>query len=65
MDMVKVDALRSNAGDFEEKVLATSEAYKDLDWWETSLCLAFKCISDPNQEVTMQSEASPLGWGIV
>jgi hypothetical protein len=59
----KTKALRQKKGDFEATMSYSPDAKADLHWWVSNAPTAAKHVLMPSPNLTIQSDASMLGWG--
>ena len=62
LEQDKTQALRQPKGDFEA-TMTYSETRSDLNWWVKNVPVMCKPILLPSPDLTIQSDASLLGWG--
>jgi hypothetical protein len=65
LEKLKSNTLKSNRGNFEAHVELTKEARIELNWWLLNIKHASKKISHGKPTVTIQTDASNMGWGAV
>ena len=58
-------ALKANRGQFDSVMLITDGMKKDLHWWIHNIHSQYRQISHGNPQVTIQTDASSVGWGYV
>ena len=65
LEIVKIQGLKKNYGNFEAKSEMGANARNDLDWWISNIeNEATKAdIRPPNADLTIESDASGMGWG--
>ena len=63
MEKEKKEALRHNAGDFDQHMSLSSRAKKELHWWIENTPTAFHVIHQSDPDITLTSDASNSGWG--
>ena len=59
----KTNALQQQKGDFEATMTYSSEAKNDLKWWVKNASTMSKSVLLRSHDLTIQSDASLLGWG--
>ena len=65
LDMDKTEALRLNKGNFVEFMQLSELSRSDLQWWVNSARSLHNLISLTQPEITLYTDASKEGWGIV
>ena len=63
LEIEKSRAIAQNKGNFEAKMYISNKAKSDLSWWITQSQQNSKPTSYGNADVTLQTDASNLGWG--
>ena len=59
----KTKALQQQKGDFEAIMTYSSEAKSDLKWWVQNIPTMSKSVLLCSPDLTIQSDASLIGWG--
>ena len=63
LDNAKTKALRDHKGNYSALIQLSDELKQDLRWWVNNIDLAYCPINYGNTQLTISSDASPLGWG--
>ena len=63
MERDKYLALVFNKGNYEGKIQLSPMALQEIRWWLNSAITLHRDIQHPRPSVTIQSDASKLGWG--
>jgi len=61
----KINALKSANGNFDATMAVTAPALAELKWWLNNVDKSYGYIRLLPPQVTIYSDASPLGWGAV
>ena len=61
----KINALKSANGNFDATMTVNAPALAELKWWLKNVDKSYGFIRLSPPEVTIYSDASPLGWGAV
>ena len=61
----KMQALKNSKGKFDANMLVTSDMKEDLEWWIINVFDQFRIMSHGTPEITIETDASLLGWGAV
>ena len=61
----KINSLKSANGNFDAAMVVTALALVELRWWLNHVDKSYGFIRPSPPEVTIYSDASPLGWGAV
>ena len=59
----KINALRSNAGNFEAQMKLSHKAKQDVFWWNNNIALSEKHLNVCVPDVVLFTDASYDGWG--
>ena len=59
----KVQALTASKGSYQGLVQLSKKSLKELQWWIDNIATSHKCITHVKPSVTIQSDASTVGWG--
>ena len=59
----KINALKSANGNFDATMAVTAPALAELKWWINNVDKSYGYIRLSPPDVTLYSDASPLGWG--
>ena len=63
LESQKTIALAQNCGNYDAKMYITNSMKMELQWWIENLPLAHNNISRENPHLTLETDASLLGWG--
>ena len=63
LEMDKKEGLRVRKGNFDKKLLLSEEAKTELHWWINTLPYSYNEINHGNPQITLNSDASLIGWG--
>ena len=61
----KINALKKSQVDYDAPVTLSNVAQRDLHWWIQNIQNAKNPIKHPNPIITLESDASNMGWGSV
>ncbi|XP_060587405.1 uncharacterized protein LOC132742914 [Ruditapes philippinarum] len=64
MEKQKIQALKSNYGNFEAEMIITLEMKHDLQWWIDNIDSQSRVIDRGNPSVEIQTDSSLSGWGV-
>lgn len=56
-------ALKQNKGDYDAKMVLSSTARLELDWWIKNITSTYHVISHGQPSIQITTDASLLGWG--
>ncbi|CAB4016914.1 Hypothetical predicted protein [Paramuricea clavata] len=59
----KIAALKHNKGKFDATMQLSAEAKEELVWWIDNIDTAFNPVHRGKPNITIQTDASKLGWG--
>ena len=59
----KVQALTASKGSYQGLVQLSKKSLKELQWWIDNIATSHKCITHVKPSVSIQSDASTVGWG--
>ena len=59
----KIKTLKSNQGNYDNKMLLSAEVTKELEWWITSIKGAYNLVCHGQPDMVLTSDASKTGWG--
>jgi hypothetical protein len=59
----KINALKSNNGNFEAKMFLSGDSLEELHWWIGNVQLAYRNIQHGSPDTVIFTDASQLGWG--
>lgn len=65
LERCKVLALSKSRGNFDKPMILSDEARLDIEWWLNNVSDSFNCISTPNPDCVLSSDACDYGWGAV
>ena len=65
LEKCKLDALRRSRGDFDSSMILSCAARTEIQRWFPNTLSSVKPINVPPPSVTIQTDASSLGWGCV
>ena len=65
LERAKIEVLKDFRGNFDAFIHITSEMKLDLFWWIENIYAQFRIIARGNPDITMQTDASMIGWGAV
>ena len=63
MEKAKTEALKLSKGDFDSHMTITPSMKNDLTWWINNLSEQSRLIVRDNPQITVETDASLLGWG--
>ena len=63
LEKEKSNALKINKGNYSAHMTLSIRAKSELTWWITNLGSAFAPITLSKPDITLQTDASGLGWG--
>jgi len=59
----KITALKNHNGHFDRPMVVSEAGMSDIIWWKDNIQNARNCITRPNAQVFLESDASKKGWG--
>ena len=65
LEILKMEALSLNKGNFDAMLTINSAGMEDLQWWVDNIEHAFKPVALPKVDLSMHIDASKMGWGAV
>ncbi|KAK6169841.1 hypothetical protein SNE40_020818 [Patella caerulea] len=65
LEIEKINALKVAEGDYEQTMCLSKQARQDLLWWCANLEASSRSLVELLPSVTLQTDASLLGWGAV
>lgn len=65
LECLKIAALKLNKGSFEASVTLSVEAEEELAWWVANVNKVERRIHHGNPQLSLETDASKLGWGAV
>ena len=63
MEQDKSLALKHNKGDYEAKMVLSTAARLELDWWINNITSTYQVISHGLPSIQITTDASLRGWG--
>jgi hypothetical protein len=63
LERQKIQALRDTCGNFDRKMSLHGLAFDELDWWSANITTCRAPIRIPDPNLTLETDASNLGWG--
>lgn len=63
LECEKTQALRLSKGKFDEKMILSSQAKLEIDWWLSNIDKCMKKVSHGHPSIVICSDASLIGWG--
>ena len=63
LEIDRANALKMNRGNYETHMELSQRAKDDLLWWINNVADSSRPVSVGNPDITIQSDASTLGWG--
>lgn len=61
----KIRALKNSAGNYDTNMTITYQMKIELEWWVANVNQEIRKISHGNPEITIETDASMLGWGAI
>jgi len=61
----KIEALKTNKGNFDSKMSLSLRGYQDINWWIKNIASSYEDIYLPNHSVVITTDACKTGWGAV
>ena len=65
LQMDKTTALQASKGNFDKGMCVSDDSISDIKWWIKSIPEAYNPISHGEAQITMSTDASFNGWGLV
>ena len=65
LEFEKIEALKSNCGNYEKTMIFSDKAIFDLNWWIENISSSFSNIILDKVDATLYTDASKSGWGAV
>ena len=65
LEMDKINALKYAKGNVEANIAILEKGVSKMKWWLSNLDGSFNTIRHPEVDVTLYSDASLEGWGVV
>ena len=56
-------ALKESSGDFDTGMCLSSQAHKELSWWESNVDSSYSTLTHGDPSIFIDTDSSSLGWG--
>ena len=65
LELNKIDALKTEKGNFDSRMPITDDMKSELSWWINNVDTQVRLIHRPPPTLTLLTDSSMLGWGCV